>query len=307
MRCYAKQRWNFERESEMGSEANSPFGGANTLIFGGAKGIGKAVAQEWAERGARLAIADIDLVAAQETADEIEKAGGMALALPTNVLSMEAMEVTVAEAEGNLGEIDIVMNNVGAILNGHPVDIPMEEWHRIFELNYFAVVRSNNIFIPKMRARGQGHIVNTASFAGLYPYAAGRIPYASSKAAVISMTENLALLLEPDGIKVSCLIPGPTVTNIMDGMKSWTPDLPMYAGGSELTLQMPQELARILADGMQDGKILIAADERVWEIVQRRAADPEAFVRSKMSAFAEGDYGSPTVPETLLKVLQQQG
>jgi len=181
------------------SGANSSavqFSGASAVIFGGAKGIGKAVAIEWAARGARVAIADIDGDAARQTAGEIASTGGTALALTVNVLSPESMEQAAQVAEAAHGPADIVMNNVGAILNGHPLDIPMDEWHRIFELNYFSIVRSNAIFLPAMIERGRGHVVNTASFAGLYPYAAGRIPYASSKAAVISiwgMTEVLAV------------------------------------------------------------------------------------------------------------------
>lgn len=282
---------------------NAPFAGANALIFGGAKGIGKAVALEWARRGARIAVCDIDAGSAQETAREIEDSGGRAIGIFADVLSQDSMDAAVADAEEMLGQIDIVLNNVGAILNGHPLDIPMSEWHRIFELNYFAVVRSNNIFLPKMLARGSGHIVNTASFAGLYPYAAGRIPYASAKAAIISLSENLALLAEPDGVRVSCLIPGPTVTGIADGMKDYTPDLPTYAGGSETSLIMPEQLAATLADGMREGRILIPADDGVWDTVQRCAADPDAFVRRKMDEFSRGEYGAPTIPDAIKKLL----
>lgn len=288
----------------MAGDKNAPFAGASALIFGGAKGIGRAVALEWARRGAKLAVADIDEDAAKATAEDIRKEGGEAIALPVDVTDEASMAKGVAEAERALGEIGIVMNNVGAILNGYPTDIPFAEWQRIIDLNYFAVVRSNAIFLPRFEARGRGHIVNTASFAGLYPYAAGRIPYASSKAAIISLSENLALLLEPKGIRVSCLIPGPTVTSIAEGMTSWTEDLPMYAGGSELTLKMPEELAVMLSDGMRDGRILIPAEELAWEIQMRRAKDPDAFIREKIAAFQSGDYGTPTIPEELMAKLK---
>lgn len=290
----------------MAEAKNAPFDGAIALVFGGAKGIGRAVALEWARRGARVAIADIDVVSAQATAGEIAAGGGTALGVEADVLSQESMESAAAHVEGELGEIAIVMNNVGAILNGHPLDIPMAEWYRILELNLFAIVRSNAIFLPRMLERGSGHIVNTASYAGLYPYAAGRIPYASSKAAVISLTENLALLAEPEGVRVSCLIPGPTVTNITEGMKDYTPGLPLYAGGSETTLIMPEQLAVTLADGMRDGRILIPADDGVWDIVRRHAADPDGFVRGKIADFTKGDYGAPMMPEALLEMLKSR-
>jgi NAD(P)-dependent dehydrogenase (short-subunit alcohol dehydrogenase family) len=280
----------------MEEASNAPFAGASAIIFGGAKGIGKAVALEWARRGARVAVADLDLDAASETATEIAGEGGAAIGLACDVLSQASMEVAARDAEAAFGPPDIVMNNVGAILNGHPLDIPEEEWRRIFELNYFSIVRSNAIFLPAMLARGSGHVVNTASFAGLYPYAAGRIPYASSKAAVILMSENLAILLEPQGVRVSCLVPGPVMTGIAAGMKDWTPDLPMYGPGSETALMDAAEVARVLADGMRDGRILIPSDPVAYEIISRRAADPDGFTRGKIAAFASGDVGMPKMP-----------
>ena len=114
------------------------------------------------------------------------------------------------------------MNNVGVILSGNPEDIPLAEWQRIVNLNLFSAVRSLEVFLPKMIARRSGYIVNTASFAGLYPYAANRIPYVASKAAVIAMSESLALHLLPQGVRVSCLCPGPVMTRVMEGMKTWS-------------------------------------------------------------------------------------
>ena len=288
----------------MTEAGNAPFAGANALIFGGAKGIGRAVAMEWARRGASLAVADIDEAAAIETAEAIAAEGGRAIAMKTDVASEESIAEAAARTEAELGEIGIVMNNVGVVLNGHPLDIPMAEWHRIFELNYFSIVRSNAVFLPKFLERGSGHIVCTASYAGLYPYAAGRMPYASSKAAIVSLCENLAILTEPEGVRVSCLIPGPTATQITDGMKDWTPDLPMYGPGKETVLITPQQLAATLADGMRDGRILVPAGGEAFEIVRRHADNPDAFVRQKIAEHAAGDHGMPQVPEEMLKQMR---
>jgi NAD(P)-dependent dehydrogenase (short-subunit alcohol dehydrogenase family) len=280
------------------------FTGKNALIFGGAKGIGKAVATEWARRGARLAIADIAEPAARDTAGEIEAAGGKAVGIAANVLSDESVAEAAAAAEAALGEIDIVMNNVGGMLNGHPEDVPMHEWQRIMDLNYFAAVRGALHFMPKFLARGAGHIVNTASFAGLYPYAASRVPYAAAKAAVISMTENLAVYLEPKGIRVSCLIPGPVMTQVMDSMTSWTEDCPLRGPGAETTLMLPEALAAKLADGMEAGEILIPSDDVAWDIVGRWAAAPDRFIRAKIAEFESGDRGNPVIPEALRRTIE---
>ena len=274
----------------------APFVGANALIYGGAKGIGQAVALEFARRGARLAVADIDQAAAKETAAMIVAAGGHAVGLSCNVLSDELVAATADAAEAAMGEIDIVMNNVGGMLNGHPEDVPMREWQRMMDINYFAAVRGCLHFIPKFIARGRGHIINTASFAGLYPYAASRVPYAAAKAAVISLSQNLAVYLEPKGIRVSCLMPGPVMTGVMDSMTSWTEDCPLRGPGSELELKLVDDVARTLADGMEGGKVLIPSDPTAWAIVERWAASPDGFIRSKIDQFAAGDAGRPSIP-----------
>jgi NAD(P)-dependent dehydrogenase (short-subunit alcohol dehydrogenase family) len=273
-----------------------PFDGKTALLFGGAKGIGRAVALEWARRGARLAVADIDQAAADATAAEIVTAGGQAIGLAADVLSEASVAGAANAAESALGPVDILMNNVGGMLNGNPQDVPFAEWQRIMDLNYFATVRGMAHFVPRMLARGRGHIVNTASFAGLYPYAASRIPYAAAKAAVIAMTENYAIYLEPLGIRVSCLIPGPVATGVRDTMTSWTPALPVRGPSSELTLKQPDEVAVKLADGMQAGEILISSDDVVWNIVKRWAAAPDDYIRARIAEFAAGETGRPQMP-----------
>ncbi len=280
------------------------FAGANALIFGGARGIGRAVAREWARRGARLAVADIAEAEAAETVAEIQAEGGKAVALKANVLSEESIAETAAAAEKALGEIDIVMNNVGSMLNGHPEDVPFSEYHRIMDINYFAAVRGCAHFMPRFLARGGGHIVNTASFAGLYPYAASRVPYAASKAATISLTQNLAIYLEPKGIRVSCLIPGPVATAITDSMTTWTQDCPMRGPGKETRLLMPEELATVLSDGMEGGRILIPSDPVAFDILKRWAENPDNFIRDKIAEFESGDAGTPAVPEAMLAAMR---
>jgi NAD(P)-dependent dehydrogenase (short-subunit alcohol dehydrogenase family) len=215
------------------------------------------------------------------------------------VLSDTSVSETAEQAEDAFGPIDIVMNNVGGMLNGHPEDIPFAEWQRMMDLNYFAAVRSISHFMPRMIARGSGYIINTASFAGLYPYAASRIPYAAAKAAVIAMTESLAIYLQPLGVQVSCLIPGPVMTSVLDTMTSWTPDAPMRGPGSELQLMRVGDVAQTLADGMRDGRILIPSDHMVWGIVRRWADGPDAFIQSKIDAFTRGDHGRPTISDSM--------
>jgi NAD(P)-dependent dehydrogenase (short-subunit alcohol dehydrogenase family) len=287
----------------MASEHQPHFQGAHALIFGGAKGIGRCIALEWARRGAQLAVADIDEAAARATAAEIEAAGGKATGIGANIMNEDSIIAAIASAEASLGEIDILMNNVGGMLNGHPEDIPMREWQRIMELNYLGAVRAIQSVLPRFLARKAGHIVNTASFAGLYPYAASRVPYAASKAAVIALSENLAVYCEPLGVRVSCLIPGPVATNVMDSMTSWTEDCPLRGPGKETTLMLPEEVAVVLADGMREGRILIPSDPVAFDTIRRWAADPDGFIRGKIAEFEGGDRGNPVVPEAILAMM----
>jgi NAD(P)-dependent dehydrogenase (short-subunit alcohol dehydrogenase family) len=205
------------------------------------------------------------------------------------------VHAVAAEAERALGEPDIVMNNVGAITNGNPEDLPIEEWRRIIDLNLYSVIYSNEIFIPRMLARGRGYIVNTASFAGLYPYAATRMPYVASKAAVVALSESMALYLHPQGIRVSCLCPGPVMTGVMGSMKSFGANVPLRGPGGQFKVITAERAAAILADGMRDGRIVIPTDEQVWEVMRRHAASPDDFIQEKIDEYARGDLGKPSL------------
>lgn len=273
---------------------SAPFDNSQALIYGAAQGIGRAVALEFARRGARVAVADISLDGAKETVRLIEAEGGAAASIACDVTRPESVQAAAAEAERLFGELDIVMNNVGVIINGNPEDIPVEEWRRIIDLNLFSVIYSNAVFIPKMLARGRGHIVNTASFAGLYPYAANRMPYVASKAAVVALSESMALYLQPQGVRVSCLCPGPVATGVMNAMKTWGENVAFRGPGSQYTVKTAEDAAVTLADGMRDGRILIPTDEAVWDVIQRHAASPDTFIQDKIAEVARGDLGKPS-------------
>jgi NAD(P)-dependent dehydrogenase (short-subunit alcohol dehydrogenase family) len=272
---------------------SATFGEKSALLFGGARGIGKAVAMEFARRGACIAIADLDLEGAESAAREISATGGSAIALHCDVSDDASVRDVAAKAARQIGEIDIVMNNVGILIGGHPEDIPLAEWQRILNINLMSIIRSNDVFLPKMIARGSGHIVNTASFAGLYPYAANRMPYVAAKAAIVALSESLALYLLPQGVSVSCFCPGPVSTGVMQGMKNWSAHAPMRGPGTQFAILKPEQAATILADGMEAGRIFIPTDESVSDLLRRRAADPDGFIREKIDEFARGDFGVP--------------
>jgi len=271
--------------------------GKKALIYGAALGIGRAVALEFGRRGATVAVADLNAAAAERTAADLAAAGARAIAIRCDVTLEESVRSAALEAETHFGEIDVVMNNVGAIVNGNPEDIPTAEWRRIMDLNFFGAVHSNQYFLPKMIARGSGYIVNTASFAGLYPYAANRMPYVAAKAAVVALSESLAVYLHPMGVRVSCLCPGPVATGVLNSMKTWSANAAFRGPGSQYEVITPERAAVILADGMRDGRVIIPTDPKVWEVIRRHAASPDAFIEGKIAEFARGDSGRPPMPQ----------
>lgn len=277
------------------------FRNSAVLLIGGAQNIGRAVALEFARRGADVAVADRDEAGAGETAALVSGLGRRSLALACDVTDEASLRAAVEGAEAALGPIDLLMNNAGILSGGNPEDIPLEAWQTMMDVNYFGMVRAIGIVLPRMLARGRGHIVNTASFAGMYPFASSRIHYAASKAAVLSLSENLALYCLPLGIGVSCLCPGPVMTTSNLTMRHYSDTYVMRAPGSHLTVKSGEETARILADGVETGRIVIPTHDEVWETLRARAGDYDAFIHAKLAEFAAGDSGRPQVPEEFLK------
>lgn len=282
----------------------STFTGKAALIIGAGQNIGRRIAQEWARRGARLAVADISRDGAEDTAQLLRDIGAEAIALTCDVTDEASVLETIDAAEQALGPLDIHMNNAGILSGGNPEDIPITEWQRMFNVNLFGMVRANAVIVPRMLARRSGHIVNTASFAGLYPFAASRIHYAASKAAVVSMSENLALYLAQYGVRVSCLCPGPVVTSSLDGMRHFTEKYTMRAPGSNLSVMSQQETARIVSDGMEAGCVLIPTHTEVWATLQERASDPDAFIAKKHTEFLAGDTGRPSISQEVINSIR---
>lgn len=276
------------------------FAGRAALIIGAGQNIGRRIAQEWARRGARVAVADISRDGAEETAEILRASGTEAVGLRCDVLEEASVRDTIDSAEAALGPLDIHMNNAGILSGGNPEDIPVSEWQRMFEVNLFGMVRANNLVVPRMIARGSGHIVNTASFAGLYPFAASRVHYAASKAAVVSMSQNLALYLMQYGIKVSCLCPGPVMTTSANEMKHFSEDYVMRAPGRHLFVKSQQETAQVLSDAMEAGRIMIPTHEEVWPTLREVAADPDAFIAGKHAEFLAGDPGKPGITQDVI-------
>ncbi|MET0370537.1 MAG: SDR family NAD(P)-dependent oxidoreductase [Sphingobium sp.] len=259
--------------------------GASVIVTGAASGIGRGAARAFAARGARLALVDIDAEGLTALATEIEASGGEALVLPADVAAADAFDAIVPAVEARFGAVDMLMNNVGLLATGKPEDIPPEEWQRIMNLNLFSAVRAIHRVLPGMTARGHGHIINTASFAGLFPYAWDRLPYVASKAAMVAVSESLALYLVPQGIGITCFCPGPVRTAIGKTIRGWTPGITPRGPGAQFEVKDPDEIGVLLADAVEEDIFFLPSDDNVLVEMERRGRDINAYLKDRLAQF----------------------
>ena len=257
--------------------------GKTALITGAGSGIGRGAAIALARRGVRVILADINEAGAEEGAETIRAEGGTALAVRADVGQDDTFPMLHALAAEHYGPVDILMNNVGMLLSGLPQDIPLTEWERVLNINVMGIVRAIHLFVPEMVARGSGHVVNTASFAGLFPYAFDRLPYAASKGAVATLTEGLALYCKPHGVGVTLLCPGPVKTGIGASMKSWTQGIGLKGPGAQFAMLDPLDVGEMVADAIVADTFFLPTDELVKPVLQEREADRDAFLAKQIA------------------------
>jgi 7-alpha-hydroxysteroid dehydrogenase len=191
------------------------------VVTGAGAGIGRAIAERFAEAGAAVAVSDLDGGAAQAVAAGIARAGGTAVSAACDVTSEDDREALVATAVQALGPPTILVNNAGGG-GPKPFDMPLETFEWAFRLNVFAGFRLCQLVAPHMAGRGHGAIVTISSMAGENKNA-GMASYASSKAAVNHLTRNLAFDLGPKGIRVNAVAPGAIRTHALSTVL--TPDI----------------------------------------------------------------------------------
>ena len=197
------------------------------LVTGAGSGIGRAVATLFASDGASVACADLSHARAEETAAEIERLGGRAVALSGDVSVAEDAAGMADSAVDALGRLDIVVNSAGVTARNAlpPGSDPDDVWDRVIEVNLKGTYLVSRCAVPHMQRGGGGSIVNLASTMGMVGYPPGLggalNPYPPSKGGVIQLTRNMAVDLARDGIRVNCLGPGFVETDLT---KSLTDD-----------------------------------------------------------------------------------
>ncbi len=223
------------------------------IITGGASGIGKAIAEELGRRGTEVVLADRQLELAEGVAESIRKSGGEAHARELDVRSFEAFEALAEETKKRAGRIDYLFNNAGIAVGGEMASYALEDWDDVIDVNLRGVTNGVQAVYARMIEQGSGHIVNTASMAGLISAPEGS--YSATKHAVVGLSLGLRVEAQRYGVRVSVLCPGAIRTPILTGGK----------------------FGRIKIAGATDEKVM-----RAWE--RTRPMDPSEFARRTLKA-----------------------
>ena len=185
--------------------------GKNAIVTGGASGIGRAICEVFAEEGARLTIADIDVEGGERTLANVRAAGGTAQFVETDVSKEADVAAMVQAAVDAYGAVNILVNDAAAFVFGEVQDVSDADWARVFGVNVIGQAYCVKHVVPHMKEAGGGAIVNLASVSGFIAQPAF-IPYNASKGAVMQLTRCLALDLAPHNIRVNCVCPGSVLT-----------------------------------------------------------------------------------------------
>ncbi len=180
------------------------------VITGSAEGIGKAIAEEFVNEGAKVVIADINYALAKQAADEM---GDAAYPVKVDVTKADQVEKLMAEAVDHFGRIDILVNNAGIVRKGWVQDLPEETWDQVITTNLKGTFLCSKAVLPEMTKNNFGRIITISSIAGKQGEAAGSA-YCSSKFGQIGFTQALALEVAKNNITVNAICPGPIPTRL---------------------------------------------------------------------------------------------
>ncbi len=273
--------------------------GKVAVVTGGASGIGLALAERFAAEGMKVVLADVEEPALRAAEAALTEGGAEVLAVPTDVSVAESVEQLAARTNERFGTAHVVCNNAGVAGVHQAWEGPLSIWEWTLGVNLWGVVHGIRAFLPTLLEQGEGHIVNTASMAGVrpMPFIA---PYVASKHAVVGLSESLfyELALLDSAVKVSVLCPTWVRTSIVEGDRNWPSRL---GPRPETTNDTSRELAALgqqkTAAGLEPATVAdLVVDaigaERFWVF-----PEPELIgdVIGRFTAAADGR--DPRMPE----------
>ena len=254
-------------------------GGRVAVITGGGGGIGAAMARAFAARGARLVLADLSDDAMASVASDLRPRGADVLTVRTDVTSLDSVRALADAAERHFGAVHVICNNAGVATFGEIASSTHADWQYTMNVNFWGVVHGVETFVPRLIARGEGgHVINTASMAGLVGMRWLGI-YCASKFAVVGLTEGLHRELVDHGIGVSVLCPMIVQTSINEnsvrnrpaalrnpGEEPIIPDNAAMVG----SVIPPDEVARRVVRAIDRRDLYILTHPEQREILKRR-------------------------------------
>jgi NAD(P)-dependent dehydrogenase (short-subunit alcohol dehydrogenase family) len=273
--------------------------GRVAVVTGGGGGIGEGLCRAFVDEGARaVVVADIDGDAAGRVASEIAGPAGTAtVGLRVDAGSEQDVIDLVRLTEDAFGPIDLFCANAGIIVVGG-VDVPDDGWERIWRVNVQSHVYAARAVLPGMLARGEGYLLHTASAAGLLTQL-GSAPYSVTKHAVVGLAEWLAITHGDAGVRVSCLCPQAVQTAMTGGAQRVASDT--SASDTVSTSRrdgvlLPEEVARVVVEGLRDERFLILPHPEVATYEQRRAGDRDRWLKGmrRMQAAMTAAWRAPT-------------
>jgi len=257
------------------------------VVTGGASGIGLALARAYARAGCRIVIADIEANALDAALGSLPDG---TLAVRTDVSRIEDVEQLAAATLDRFGQVDIVCNNAGVSTFNTLEHQTLDDWRWVLDVNLWGVIHGVQTFLPIMRGQGTpGHVVNTASVAGLLSGTAFLGPYAVSKVGVVSISETMRqeLAMEGSPIGVSVLCPSATNTNVMEAERN----RPAQAGAEQRTTDAeawrlairggftgpdgkePDEVAAMVVDAIRANRFWVVSHGDLRDVFAQRFAE----------------------------------
>ncbi len=237
-------------------------------ITGAASGIGRALAVRLAAKGAHVALSDVNEAGLRETAAMLHGVPVKVTTHGVNVRYREEVYRYAREVEEQHGRADIVINNAGLTVRATLEEVSYEDFELVIGVNMWGVIYGAKAFLPLLRKRPEGHIVNISSINAMVPFAHNG-PYNISKYAVLGLSETLVQELQGEPIRVTCVHPGGIRTNIVRNAKGSGPtDAAMF---DRIARTSPDEAAAVIIDGIERNKeqIFVGLDAKALAVIKR--------------------------------------
>lgn len=251
------------------------------IVTGAAGGIGAAIAKALADRGARVVLVDRDRTALERTASAVPRATTHTM----DVSDADAWQRLVRDVEQSHGGLDVLVSNAGLTIVGPFESQSIEDVDRIVDVNLKGVLYGCRAVVPRLRARGRGHLVNVSSLAGRVPFPY-QTTYCATKYAVRGFTAALRMELAGSGVGVSCVLPGAVATRLLERAPSY--DAPASEKLAELMLAHGMPPAHVAARVVRaierdEAEVLVGLDARLTTLA--RTFVPRALEAGLGSAF----------------------